>query len=125
MQVLADEEHRLHLTFAHEDPSERVQGALAALGRLDRLPRGVLDRHLEERQERRRGGREGVIEAVEVCAHLVADSRPIPAVVEVEVALEQIENRQIRGGLAVRGALRLQDQPRRRQGATDALVAQA
>jgi hypothetical protein len=40
VQVLDEEEHRLHLTFAHEDPLERVQGALAALGRLERLPLG-------------------------------------------------------------------------------------
>jgi hypothetical protein len=55
VQVLADEEYWLDLTFAHEDPSERVQGALAALGRLERLPLWVLHRHLEECQERRRG----------------------------------------------------------------------
>ena len=48
VQVLAGEEHRLDLTFAHEDPSEHVQGALAALGRLERLPLWVLDRQIEE-----------------------------------------------------------------------------
>ena len=111
--------------FAQQEALERVQGALAALGRLERLPLWVLDRHLEERQERRRGGREGVIEAVELSGHLVADGRPILVVVEVEVALEQVDDREIRGGLAVRGPLRVQDQPRLRQGATDELVAQA
>jgi hypothetical protein len=62
---------------------------------------------------------------VEVSAHLVADRRPILTVVEVEVALEQVDDGQIRGGLAVRGPLRVQDQARRRQGATHELVAQA
>jgi len=95
------------------------------LGRLERLPLGVFDRQIEEGEEGRRGECEGVIEALEVCAHLVAEGRPILAVVEVEVALEQVDERSIRGGLAVRGPLRVQDAPWRRQGATDALIAQA
>ena len=125
VQVLDDEQQGLHLAFPQQDALERVQGALAALGGLERLPRRVLDRHIEQRQERWRGGREGVIEAAEVSGHLVADRRQIIAVVEVEVALEQVDDRAIGGGLAVGGPLRLQDQPRLRQGATDELVAQA
>jgi hypothetical protein len=62
---------------------------------------------------------------VEVSDHLVADGRPIIAVVEVEVALEQVDDGEIGGGMAVRGPLSLQDQPRLRRRATDELVAQA
>jgi hypothetical protein len=89
------------------------------------LPLRVLDRHLEENQARWRGGREGVIEVVELSGHLAMDSRPIIVVVDVEVALEQIDDGEIGGDLAVRGPLRRQDQPRMCQGATDELVAQA
>jgi hypothetical protein len=82
-------------------------GCASGVGPPRALATGVLDRHVEERQEHRRHGCEGVIEVLEVRAHPVAEGCPILAVVEVEVALEQPDDRGIRGGLADCGPLRV------------------
>jgi hypothetical protein len=95
VQILDDEQHRPQLTFAHEDSLERVQDALVALGRLERSPLRVFEWHLEERQQCRRGGREGLIEAMECSGNLVPDGCSIIAVSDAEVALEQVKQRQI------------------------------
>ena len=56
-------------------------------------------------------------------AHLVADGRPIRMVVEVEVALEQVDDREIRGGLAIPRSPACAGSATARQGATDEFVA--
>jgi hypothetical protein len=44
VQVLEDQGERLPLAFAHEQRLEPIQSPPAPLGRIERLPRGVLDR---------------------------------------------------------------------------------
>ena len=56
VQVLEDHQERLDLALPQQQPLEGVEGALPALGRVERLPRGVVDRHIQQRQERRRVG---------------------------------------------------------------------
>jgi hypothetical protein len=52
MEVLEDEEQRLPLALAKEEPLDGVERALASLRRVQGLPGGVVDRDVEEREER-------------------------------------------------------------------------
>ena len=51
VQVLEDQEQGLNLTLPEEQALDGLQGALAALWRIEGLPRLILDRHVQERQE--------------------------------------------------------------------------
>jgi hypothetical protein len=56
VQVLEDHEQRLHLALAQQQALDGVERALAALGRVQVLPGRVLDRHVEQREQRRQQG---------------------------------------------------------------------
>ena len=79
VQVLADEQHRLDLTFAHQEALERVEGPLAALRRIEGLPRAVVYWHIQEREHGRQGRCEGGIQSAQfavtrarICACVIA-----------------------------------------------------
>ena len=48
VQVLEDHEERLPLALPEQEVLDGVEGALAALGGIERLPVGVFDRHIKE-----------------------------------------------------------------------------
>ena len=56
VQILEHQQQRLHLALAKQQALEGVEGPLAPLRRVERLPRGVVDRDVEQRQS---GGRSG------------------------------------------------------------------
>jgi hypothetical protein len=62
VEVVEDDEQRLDLSLAQEQTLHRVQGALVALRRVKRRPRGVVDWHVEQRQESGHGGLQGLIQ---------------------------------------------------------------
>jgi hypothetical protein len=65
VQVLDDQQQGLHLALPQEQVFERVQGALAALRRIQRLPWPVLHRHLQEGQQSWEAWPEGGIQREE------------------------------------------------------------
>ena len=67
VEVLEDDEQRLDLALAQEQALHRLQGALTALRRVERRPRGVVDRHIQQRQERGHGGLRGPRPASGAC----------------------------------------------------------
>ncbi len=107
MQVLEDHEERLHLALAEQEALDGVQGKLAAAGRIDRLPLGVLDGYVQERQQRGQGRLEGPVQREELAGYLLPDLAMGFAVTHLEVALEEIDDRQVAGGLAVGHGARL------------------
>ena len=125
VEVLDDEQQGLPLALPQQQALHGVQGALAALGGLDRLPLRIIDRYIQEPEERWRGGGEGVIKAAEFGSYLLTHRRQRLAILKAEVAFEQVDDWEIGGGLAVGRPLCLQDQPRRREGTMDELIAQA
>ena len=111
VEVLEDDEQRLDLSLAQEQALHRVQGALTALRRVKRRPRGVVDRHVEQRQESGHGGLQGLIQRQEPAGDLLADGSWIILVLNLQVALEQVDHGQVRRGLPVRNGARLHDEP--------------
>ena len=59
VQVLEDQEQRLHLALAQQQALDGLEGALAALRGIEVLPVPVLDRHVQERRGRPAGSARG------------------------------------------------------------------
>ncbi len=75
VEVLEDHEERLDLALPEQEPLDGVERPLAALAGIERLPHGVLDGYIEERQQRRQDRLEGPIQRQELAGHLLADRR--------------------------------------------------
>ena len=111
VQVLEDHQQRLHLALPQQQALDRVERALAALRRVQVLPGRVLDRHVEQREQRGQQGLERAVQAQHAPQHLGAHLPVVVPVADLEVALEQVDHRQVAGGLAVGDGRGLQDQP--------------
>ena len=125
VQVLKHQQQRLHLAFAQQHALEGLEGALAALRRIEGAKRTVLRQHLQERQQRREGVLQGLVERQHLAGHLGPHRAGVILLVEVAVALEQVKDGEVGCRLAVghRGAL--QHQPALGGVGMDKLIGQA
>jgi hypothetical protein len=89
VQVLEHDQQRLVLAFPEEHASSGLIDLQPALGGIERRPMRILDRDIEEREDRRHELGEARIEGEEPIGHLVADRRGIVAIVDVKVRLEE------------------------------------
>ena len=71
----------------------------------------ILYRHLQEGQEGRQGRPEGRVQREQPPGELLAHAPPIVAVLDLKIGFEQVDDRQIRGGLAIGGRAALQQEP--------------
>jgi hypothetical protein len=101
VQVLEDQQHRLHLTLAQQQMLDGFEDTPAALLGIERLPLGVLDRHLQQRQKGRERRLQGPVERQQLACDLLTPAADVVLGVDLEVALEQVEDGQVGGGLAV------------------------
>jgi hypothetical protein len=101
VQVLEDHEHWLRLAFPEQDALDGFEGALPALGGIERLPAGVLDGHIEQGQQGGQGRLEDAIQREELASHLVANFAVSVAILHLEVGLDQIDDGQVARRLAV------------------------
>jgi hypothetical protein len=53
VEILEEHEERLDLAFAEEQSFDRIEGPLPALGRIEGLPRGLVNGDIKQRQQRR------------------------------------------------------------------------
>jgi hypothetical protein len=75
VEIFQDHEQGLRLAGTEHELLDGLERLLAALGRIEGLPLGILDRHVQQCQEGRHQGREGGIEAQESGGDLVAEHR--------------------------------------------------
>ena len=111
MEILEDHEQGLHLALPQQEPLHRVQGLPAALGRIERRPRGIVGGHVEQRQERRQAALQRAVQGQELPGHLLPHRAWAVPVLDREVALEQIDHRQVGRRLPVRDRARLEHEP--------------
>ena len=111
MEVFKDQEEGLLPRFPQQESPHRVQRALAALPRVERLPGGVVHEHVEQGQQRRQRRLQRAVEGEQLARHLLADLAQVVPVLDLEVALEEVDDRQVARRLAVRNRRRLEDQP--------------
>ena len=107
MQVLEDDEERLVLTLTEQQVLDRVEHALAALSGIERLPRSVLDLHVEQGQQGWQGRLQRAVQGEQLARHLLANLAMGLALVDLEVSLEEIYDRQVASGLAIGHGARL------------------
>jgi hypothetical protein len=88
MEVLEDHEERLDLALPEQEALHGVQGPLATLQGLERLPPVIIHRHVQEREERREARLEGRIEREKLPGELLSDLPGIIAEVDLAVSLE-------------------------------------
>ena len=107
MEIFEDHEQGLQLALVEQETLGGVEGSLAALRRIERLPLRVLEGHVEERQQRGQGRLEGPIQREELAGHLFVNLPVGLGLVHLEVGPEEVDNRQIAGRLAVGHGTRL------------------
>ena len=73
VEILEDHQERLDLGLAQEQPLDRVQRPLPALGRVEGLPLGIIDGHVQEGEERRERRLQGAVQREEPSRHLLPD----------------------------------------------------
>jgi hypothetical protein len=111
VEALEHDQQRLNLALAQQEPLDPVEGLLAPLGRVEPLPRGVVDGHVEQPEERRECGLQGPVQGEELAGDLLADLAGVIARLELEVAPEQVEDREEGRHLAVGDGIRLDEKP--------------
>ena len=125
VQVLTDQEQGLHLALAQQHAFERLEGTLAALRGLERAKGTVVGQGVQQPEE----GRNGLLERLVQRQHLPGDPGPhgtrLIRVLDVDVALEQVNDRKVGRRLAVGHRGTLQHPPALRVVGVDTLVHQA
>jgi hypothetical protein len=102
VQVLERDDERLHLAFAEQQALDRVERTLASLGGFKPRPLFVLDRDIEEREQRGDDRLEGAIERQELAGDLLADFPGVVAGLDLEVTAQERDHREVRRRLPVR-----------------------
>ena len=102
MQILEHQQQWLLLALAQEHPLEGVEGALASLRRIELQERTVLRQGLQERQQRRDRVLEGRVERQHLPGDLGTDGARVVMLLHMAVALEQVDDREVRRRLAIR-----------------------
>jgi len=101
LEVLEDQDERLAIALLQEEAGQRVEHAAPPLARVEGAERLILRQRDEERQDRRDRVVEVGVERPDLCPHLSGDLvRPV-AVVQLEVLPEELDDRQVGGGLLV------------------------
>ena len=107
VQILEDQQQGLHLTFAQQHALQAVERASAPLRRVEGAKRAVLRQGVQERQQGGDGLLQGGVERQHLPRHSGPDGAGVVAVLHLDIALQQVEHREVRRGFAVghRGAL--------------------
>jgi hypothetical protein len=101
VQVFKDQQQRLHLTFAQQHALERLQHALTPLRRLELLERTVLWEDVQQGEERGKRLLQRLVERQHLPGDLGPDGAWLIAVLDMRIALEQVNDREVRRGFAI------------------------
>src|SRR5262245_49439299 len=110
VEVLEDDQDWLVPRLPQDQMLDRVQGSLAALRWIERLPLGVLDGYVEKRQDRRHRRLQRPVQGEELAGHLLPDLPVRVAGADPEIPLEKVDDRKVAGRLAVRYRAGLEDE---------------
>jgi hypothetical protein len=106
VEVLEDQEQGLLSGFPQEQLPDGVEGTLAPLPRVERLLSRVVHRYVEQGQQRRQNWLQAFVQGEQLARHLLADLAGVIPLLDLEVAFEKVDHRQVARRLAVgdRGA---------------------
>jgi hypothetical protein len=101
----------LHLAFAKQQPLHSLLDPLASLGRIQGLPLGILYRDVQQPQERGQPGFQQLVKGQKLADDLFADAPVVIPILNVEVPLQQGDDRQVWGRPAIGDRAGLDDRP--------------
>ena len=125
VQVFEYQQQGLHLALPQQEPFERGESALAPLRRVERQEWAVLRQSVEQGEQRRDDVLEGLVERQHLPGGLGPHGARVVMLLDVGVALEQINHREVWRRLAVGHRGTLQHQPALRVMRAQELVDQA
>ena len=111
VEVFEDQEQRLDAALGEEQAFDGVERALPALPRVARLPHRIVDGDVEQGKEGGQRWLERAVQREELPGDLLADLALIVAVLDLEVDLEQVDDREVRRRLPVRHGASLDYEP--------------
>src|SRR5215472_7869411 len=111
MEVLKDEQERLDAALGQQQALYGIERPLPALPRVARVPLGVVNSDLEEREEGGEGRPKGAIQRHELAHDLLADLALVVAIADLEIRLEQVDHREIWRRPSVRHGAPLEHEP--------------
>jgi hypothetical protein len=102
MQILEDQAEGLDPTLSNQHLPHALDCPPAARGGIERVPRGIVGRHLEQRQETRHHGAQPFVQSQKLARDLLSNLAPVVARLDREIASAQIDDRQVGGRLPIR-----------------------
>ena len=111
MQILKDEQQGLHLALTQQEPLQSFKSPLATLRRIEVQKRAILRQRPQQRQQRREYLLERCVERQHVADHFGTDGLRVLVLVHVGIALEEVNDREVRGRLAIGDRRTLQHAP--------------
>src|SRR5215831_20494941 len=93
MEILEDQDKGLLSRFPEQQPLHGVQRLLAPRHGIERSPRDVLHRHVEQGQQCWQGRLQRAVEREELARHFLANLAMVVAILELEVALKKLNHR--------------------------------
>jgi hypothetical protein len=125
VEVLDDQEEGLHVALPEQQAFERIQRGEPALRRIERLPGGLLNWDIQQAEDGGQTRLEGCIKGLELGGDLLAARGHRILLLELKVGLEQVDDRQVRGGFTRGGRAGGEDLPAMEPRPADELIAQA
>jgi hypothetical protein len=122
VQVLEHHDHRLDPALRDHQVGDRARGKAAALHRLETAERMILREGAEQIEHRRNPILLRLIQQDDFRRHLLPDRARLVAFGQLEIALQEIDERQVWRGTAVGNRLRLEHQPAARVRRMDELA---
>jgi hypothetical protein len=111
VEILEDQEEGLLARFPQQQPPHGVKCLLATLSRVEGLPCGIVHGHVEQSQQRRQRRLERAVEGEQLARHLLPNLAEVIPLLDLEVALEEVDHRKVAGRLAVGDGGTLEGQP--------------
>ena len=111
MEVLEQNHQRLYLALAQDQALDPVENPLSALGRVETLPGLVLDRNVEQPQDRRDRGLELPVERQELACDFLAHLPGGVSWLDREVRPEELDDGKVVRCLPVGHRAGFEDQP--------------
>src|SRR4030095_3020024 len=125
VEIFQHHHERLNPTLAEEQPLQRVERELPALGRLEVSKAIVLRQRMEQPEKRREQIPESLVEREQMSGRLGANRADVVTLVDAEIRLQKLDDGEIAGGPAIRDGAGLERPKWERTMGTDQLVEHA
>jgi hypothetical protein len=111
MKILEDQEQRLDLTFPEQQPLDGIESPLTALGRVERFPRCISGRYVQQGEQWSKHRLQRAVERQELARHPTANLAMVVMRLDSEIRFEQLDHRQVRRGRTIGDRRAFENQP--------------